>query len=68
MWVTRMCQHLISLNRNNHSISHGLGLFQVADVPWVNDVEVAITEHTLLPPKQIREVVNVGEIPDFLLR
>ena len=36
-------------------------MFQVTDVSWMNDVEVAITEHTLLLPKQIWQIVNVGE-------
>ena len=39
--------------------SQSLGIFQVTDMPWVNDVEVAITEHTLLLLKQIWQIVNL---------
>ena len=68
MRVPRMSQHLITLHSNYQRLPQGLGIFQVTDVPWMNDVEVAITDHILLLPKQIWQACIAGEVPDLLLR
>jgi len=45
-------QHLIALYCNNQLLPKGLGVFQVADVPWVNNVEVTIAQDNLLTTRQ----------------
>tara|TARA_A100001015_G_scaffold275050_1_gene331979 strand:- start:506 stop:712 length:207 start_codon:yes stop_codon:yes gene_type:complete len=60
-------QHLIALHCNDQLLPKGLSVFQEADVPWVNNVEVTVTQNDLLVGKHFGFYVKTRKLKDFLI-